>query len=207
MTSGAARTEQRSPAGWLAFFYFSDEEEVVEASDPESWAGARVLHLPPHYGELPERSAPGDLEPYDTVPLTVEVAPTVPGGDTPALSRTFGFSDWSEYSKHPVGSGPFNAELDKVRRFYSHQVLGNPHSIQGPVELEVAHGALGAREVGWNDPRVFEEAQRWVLLAQFDRDGDAGMAWGDCGVLYWLIRPEDLAENRFEKAMFTWQCC
>ncbi|XTP07273.1 DUF1963 domain-containing protein [Streptomyces albus subsp. chlorinus] len=33
------------------------------------------------------------------------------------------------------------------------------------------------------------------------------MCWGDCGVLYWLIRPEDLAENRFERARFTWQCC
>ncbi|MEV6794922.1 DUF1963 domain-containing protein [Streptomyces sp. NPDC051320] len=24
--------------------------------------------------------------------------------------------------------------------------------------------------------------------------------------LYWLIRPEDLADRRFERAMFTWQC-
>ncbi|MFD3645178.1 DUF1963 domain-containing protein [Streptomyces cyaneofuscatus] len=32
------------------------------------------------------------------------------------------------------------------------------------------------------------------------------MMWGDAGVLYWLIRPEDLAERRFERAMSTWQC-
>ncbi|MEU0355643.1 DUF1963 domain-containing protein [Streptomyces cyaneofuscatus] len=30
--------------------------------------------------------------------------------------------------------------------------------------------------------------------------------WGDAGVLYWLIRPEDLAERPFERAMFTWRC-
>ncbi|MFI8403344.1 DUF1963 domain-containing protein [Streptomyces sp. NPDC085463] len=28
----------------------------------------------------------------------------------------------------------------------------------------------------------------------------------DAGALYWLIRPEGLAERRFERAMFTWQC-
>jgi hypothetical protein len=24
---------------------------------------------------------------------------------------------------------------------------------------------------------------------------------------HWLIRPEDLAARRFDKALFTWQCC
>ncbi|WP_171166772.1 DUF1963 domain-containing protein [Streptomyces sp. I05A-00742] len=36
----------------------------------------------------------------------------------------------------------------------------------------------------------------WTLLAQF--------AMSD-GCLYWLIRPRDLAERRFDRAMFTWQ--
>lgn len=32
------------------------------------------------------------------------------------------------------------------------------------------------------------------------------MMWGDCGALYWLIRPQDLREQRFDRALFTWQC-
>ncbi|MFK0044323.1 DUF1963 domain-containing protein [Streptomyces sp. NPDC090741] len=40
----------------------------------------------------------------------------------------------------------------------------------------------------------------------FDTDDAADMMWGDAGVLYWLIRPQDLAECRFDRAMFTWQC-
>lgn len=32
------------------------------------------------------------------------------------------------------------------------------------------------------------------------------MTWGDAGALYWLIRPKDLAERRFDRARFTWQC-
>ncbi|WP_338117962.1 DUF1963 domain-containing protein [Streptomyces coryli] len=76
--------------------------------------------------------------------------------------------------------------------------------MQNPVEYEVAHGFLGCDD--WQDPRIDEEAGRWVLLAQFDSEDAAGMMWGDCGSLYWLIRPEDLAAGRFERAMFTWQC-
>lgn len=29
------------------------------------------------------------------------------------------------------------------------------------------------------------------------------MMWGDVGTLYWMIRPEDLAAQRFDKALFT----
>ncbi|WP_297539925.1 DUF1963 domain-containing protein [Amycolatopsis sp.] len=42
------------------------------------------------------------------------------------------------------------------------------------------------------------------MLAQIDSEGD--MMWGDFGILYWLIRPEDLAARRFANALFTWQC-
>jgi hypothetical protein len=63
------------------------------------------------------------------------------------------------------------------------------------------------QDTPWTDPRLDEEAQRWILLAQIDTDADANMMWGDCGTLYWLIRPEDLAARRFEEAKLTWQCC
>ncbi|WP_256340270.1 DUF1963 domain-containing protein [Streptomyces sp. 2231.1] len=72
------------------------------------------------------------------------------------------------------------------------------------METEVAHGAPGCSP--WDDPRIREEALRWVLLAQFGSDDDANMMWGDCGTLYWLVRPKDLAERRFDRAMFTWRC-
>jgi uncharacterized protein YwqG len=31
------------------------------------------------------------------------------------------------------------------------------------------------------------------------------MLWGDLGRLYWLIRLDDLAAYRFDRAAFTWQ--
>jgi uncharacterized protein YwqG len=32
------------------------------------------------------------------------------------------------------------------------------------------------------------------------------MMWGDVGVLYWMARPEDLANDTFTQISFTWQC-
>ena len=57
-------------------------------------------------------------------------------------------------------------------------------------ELDVAHAQLRG-EVPYGDPALHGEALRWALFAQFDSDHWAGMMWGDCGTLYWLIRPSD----------------
>ncbi|MCM2413548.1 DUF1963 domain-containing protein [Streptomyces sp. RKAG290] len=56
------------------------------------------------------------------------------------------------------------------------------------------------------EPRLAEEVAGWVLLAQFAGDAAADMIWGGLGTLYWLIRPQDLRDRRFDRAMFTWQC-
>ncbi|MET9482211.1 DUF1963 domain-containing protein [Streptomyces sp. NPDC006638] len=34
----------------------------------------------------------------------------------------------------------------------------------------------------------------------------ADVMWGDAGAPRWLIRPENLAERRSERAMSMWQC-
>ncbi|MFG3406624.1 DUF1963 domain-containing protein [Streptomyces sp. NPDC048142] len=70
--------------------------------------------------------------------------------------------------------------------------------MQNPVKVEIAEAVLDS-EASWDDPRLSEEASRWVLLAQFDSDDAADMMWGDGGALYWLIRPENLAERRLER--------
>jgi uncharacterized protein YwqG len=53
---------------------------------------------------------------------------------------------------------------------------------------------------------VLDGAREWTLLAQIDTDDDAGFMWGDCGMLYFLIRPDDLAAKDFSQVAFTRQC-
>ncbi|MGW2324695.1 YwqG family protein [Streptomyces sp. NPDC001700] len=180
--------------GRLAFFYYGDEDDdaLVDTADPTTWPGARVLHLPPDSHKDGDGDGDG-LTPYPAVPLTARIGPSAPDTESPVL-------DGMELPD------AFERALWEYESGTAHQIGGHPQSIQGAVESVVAHGALGGG-VAWEDPRIEEEARRWVLLAQFDSDEDADLMWGDGGALYWLIRPDDLAAGRFDQAMFTWQCC
>lgn len=86
-----------------------------------------------------------------------------------------------------------------------HRIGGYADPVQGSVEFEVARSETAGGAAYDGDARS-AEARRWTLLAQFDTDEAADMTWGDCGALYWLIRPDDLAAGRFDTTRFTMQC-
>ncbi len=196
-------------AGTLLFFYFDgqldDGEALVLAEDRESWAGARVLYVAADE-EVVERGTPAGVESYPVVPLTARLGMTAAEPWHPQIRDVFaaGAPLGNRYD-HPVCSQEFLDALWGFDGEVGHQIGGHAHSVQNPVEIEIAEAVLDGK-VSWDDPRLSDEAGGWVLLAQFDSEDAAGMMWGDAGALYWLIRPEDLAERRFERAMFTWQC-
>jgi len=72
-------------------------------------------------------------------------------------------------------------------------LLGWPDEIQGDVQIECAQVAGG-------DP------EDWRLLLQVNSVEDAGMMWGDAGMLYFMIRADDLAARRFDRVWLTLQC-
>jgi uncharacterized protein YwqG len=80
-----------------------------------------------------------------------------------------------------------------------HQVGGHPDPVQGTVQLELEEIERALSGAGG-------QATGWRLLAQVDTDEGAEMMWGDVGMLYFMIRPDDLQARRFEQARFTWQC-
>ncbi|MEW2143316.1 YwqG family protein [Micromonospora vinacea] len=203
-------TEMGFPVdGRLLFFHFDgrydDGEAMVFASDPGSQAGTRVVYVPSGQA-CAERATPEGLEPYKRVWLASRVVSTAPSYDHPVLHDAFGagFSQVAE-PEHPLRRRKFRSALSPGEGPL-HQIGGYAWPVQGDVEYEVAQAALGG-SVDWRDPALTSEASRWVLLAQFDSDDNATMMWGDVGMLYWLIRPDDLAARRFDRAMFTWQCC
>ncbi|MFJ3876562.1 YwqG family protein [Streptomyces sp. NPDC090077] len=196
--------------GTLLFFYFDGQldggDATVLAEDPESRPGARVIHVTADAGPVAERPAPEGITAYPAVPLTARAGMTAAEPWHPSVQTEFApDSTVGERYDHPVCAQGFLDALWDFDGEPGHRIGGHPYAVQNPVELEVAHGVLDG-DAGWDDPRLAGEAGRWVLLAQFDSEDAAEMMWGDCGALYWLIRPEDLAERRFDRAVFTWQC-
>ncbi|MGW7578985.1 YwqG family protein [Streptomyces sp. NPDC054765] len=186
--------------GTLLFFFFDGQLDDYASwgSGPnlhDNRSGARVLYVP-EGEEAPLRDAPAELTPFPLLPLTARTVMTAPHPSHPRARAVFapGTSGPGSYD-HPVYEDEFVDELTEFEceddADCVHQIGGYADSIQDLVEIEVADAQAG----------------EWVLLAQFDGEDEADMVWGDSGMLYWLIRPQDLAERRFDRAMFTWQAC
>ncbi|UOX85766.1 YwqG family protein [Amycolatopsis sp. FBCC-B4732] len=198
-------------AGTLLFFYFdadrrgSDDIPVLEDVD-----AARVVFVPAG-GPSAERAAPDGLDPYPARDLFGEVVATAPEREHILLDQTRTASgetldEAAEEVQIPgefVGSEVFGELAAQARgRGPEHQVGGFAAPVQGAVENEIAAHVLG----GYRDPGLAEEAAQWVLLAQIDTDDEADMIWGDAGMLYWVIRSDDLEAGRFDRARCTLQC-
>jgi uncharacterized protein YwqG len=183
--------------GQLLFFYFDgqcdDGQALVLPGEPDGQSGARVLHIDAAQ-PVQARSTPDGLEPYPRVPLTAQVTITAPSYDHPVLHDTFGAEFSHTAARHPLRDNTFCTAIGLNDDQPLHQLGGYAWPVQGDVEYEVA-------TVDDSHPR------EWILLAQFDSDDTADMLWGDRGILYWMIRPEDLVARRFDRAAFTWQCC
>lgn len=207
--------------GRLAFFYFEgrydDYASTVGVWDPETQAGARLLWLP---GALSDTSVedlaarPEDLNTFAELDLTGVEILTWPTLDHPALDQI-----WAEHGLAGPSDGVgAEAVIALYRELYTlhgnaprHQLGGHALPIQGPVEREVGELVLrqgGATTIDYRGPALDQAALEWQLLLQVDSDDevDPDLMWGDVGTLYVMIRPDDLAHQRFDQMGFVWQC-
>ena len=96
----------------------------------------------------------------------------------------------------------------------THQLLGNPHEIQGDMKLEcqaVSNGIYMGGALSHTDLEKLESlkpgAKDWRLLLQLASDEDAAdWMWGDCGKLYYWIKDDDLRAADFSKVWGVLQC-
>ncbi|MGK3208989.1 YwqG family protein [Amycolatopsis sp. MEPSY49] len=198
-------------AGTLLFFYFDgDRREADDTPLLEDVEGSRVVFVPAGV-PVAERAAPDGVVPYPGRDLFGEVVATAPEREHLLLEQTVtasgvSLAEAAEEADLPPdypGTDVFGELVwQQHGKGPHHQVGGFAAPVQGAVEKEIAAAVLG----GYRDPRLAEEAARWVLLAQIDSDDEAGMIWGDAGMLYWVIRTDDLDAGRFDRARCTLQC-
>lgn len=194
-------------SGTLLFFYrdpqLDDFQPVIEPLMPQTQAGARVVYVPAGVAAT-EREAPRSIDPHPCLRLTSELIVAGPDWEHPALKAALhDLSDEDRASmNNPFNSDPFRQAIAEQVTRPLHRIGGYAYPIQGSVEVEVAQVQLGGR-VEYTDPALHREALHWTLLAQIDCDAD--MTWGGGGVLYWLMRADDLATAKFQAALFSWQ--
>ena len=199
-------------SGQLAFFYFDGlGDGSVVYSDPDSVIhGTRVVHIPAD-ADVSERPAPDGATIYPRLLLGGELIATAPDNENAALIAAYGDPDdpvaYCDYPTVDANGNGFWDALTAFRRDHAphHRIGGYALPVQGAVEPEgaqVLHPGTGEQA----EAARKHVASQLVLLAQIDSDARSGMGWGDAGRLYWMIRRDDLAAGRFEKATFTWQC-
>lgn len=181
--------------GMLWFFYDVEGGAFgIEPSDRGSWA---VLYRA-EANDLNRREPPRGLTPFpecaldfrfELTLLETEAAPLL----VPDLNR----SELDRYSQifqsyaegHDLGGT---------------QLFGNPFPIQNDIRTEAAAASSGVARL--TDAAGRAAAREWRLLLQLDSEGCAQMMWGDSGMLYFMIKDEDLRAHRFDRSWMVMQC-
>lgn len=195
--------------GILSFFYSCGAFRW--GFDPEDKGCARVFYFE-DTDELVPTPWPGEIEEEYIVPeaaISFTARPSYPSYEELEIHSPVN-CEWEEYDAcvEALGVDP-EAE--------DHKLLGYAHVIQNEMLSEcekVSRGIYCGTGESWqNTPEDVKEdvcahAADWTLLLQLSTltVGDYEMMWGDCGMLYFYIKKEDLAARRFENAWFSLQC-
>ena len=191
------------PAEGTLLFFYSDGQLDCRASlvlgmDDESQRGARVLYVGPGL-DVAERSAPDGIKPYRRQDLAGDAVISAPSFEHPAAVWTIIEPDAAE-----IFTSGFADVVRALDHGPGHQIAGHAYPVQGAVEPGLV--APAAAGLGESADAANAAAHEWLLLAQFTSDGHSHMMWGDFGILYWLIKADDLAARQFDRARMTWQC-
>jgi uncharacterized protein YwqG len=192
--------------GMLYFFY--DQEQETWGFDPKDRGSWRVIHVAAAPTTDVQRAAPPGLPKeaiYKEKRVSFTPVQTYPDlQDARVSALDLSDEQWDEYTDlcaKVFGDAP------------RHHLFGYPSPVQGnDMDLEcqlVSHGLYCGDGTGYQSTKAKElEAGRsdWMLLFQLDTDDDTEMMWGDCGMLYFWIRKEDLKAGLFDNCWMLLQC-
>lgn len=189
--------------GVLSFFY--DKIDQPWGISPDEFSGARVYWFPDSslLNPAPFPSCLDDYFRFPSLKIRVEEHCSYPS-----------LEDFLTLFPNESENGYFEAlaKLSKGCSSLSSKLLGWPDVIQDSmaVSCELVRNGLSLRNIPYEKRKEFIDSAlgSWLLLFQLDmvESGDFSFMLGDCGMLYYLIRKEDLLSFRFENAHAIVQC-
>jgi len=196
--------------GMLYFFYESASQ--LWGYDPKDAGCARVFYYESTDGfetiDYPEELG----EDFRLKEIAVQFSAK---DSYPSFEEFDVYSDfdcnWDEYDEMLEDLGIDTEEMEKSK------LLGYANLVQGEMLTECERTSRGLycgdHESYVNTPEEVQadikaNAKNWVLLCQissFDEDG-AELMFGDCGLIYFYIKKEDLEKKNFDNIWLVLQC-
>jgi uncharacterized protein YwqG len=192
--------------GLLYFFYDADNQPW--GFDPKDRGGWRVIQGKDQLENLHRLEQPKSLEGLPFKPAAVEFEVEYRLPPLEVVCRAFE-GDFDESRESGYEDLLKLLDRDDPKQ---HRMFGWPDQVQGDMRLECQ---LASHGLYCGDPIVYQDARAaaleagqddWILLLQVDSDDECGWMWGDCGRVYFWIRQQDLAANRFDEAWTVLQC-
>ncbi|WP_302949367.1 YwqG family protein [uncultured Selenomonas sp.] len=203
------RTGLLPKTGVLSFFYETVSMEWGFELKSEGYA--RVYYFPETEGLVPTK-IPEETKKWSVGEQALTFADAVSLLSSFAYSRSCGKEvDWDTYNELRAEFGCDAA----AHRDNPMKMLGYADEIQGEMEPECE---LYSRDIeGDVQEELSEEeeaelvrnaADHWVLLFQMGtvEDDETELMYGDCGLIYFWIRKEDLAARNFHRVRLILQC-
>ncbi len=200
-------------SGYLYFFY-----ELMSQKwgfDPEDEGCARVYYFDVPADALCETELPASLAEEVRVPLIRLDFGTM--DELPAYEEFLDLTDKARFGEYFCWDLYDETAAEIVEPEDSDEIcklLGYANLVQGSMLSECARVTAGLSCGSPEDYRRTSEEQKaairadapnWILLAQFDTLSDEIM-FGDCGLIYFYIRKDDLAARRFDRVWLCLQC-
>ena len=200
------KASQNLPKKGILYFFYSAEQEAW-GFDPKDKDKFKVFYstdaenleakdIPPDLGEY-SIYKPCELQFFDSVSL--------PSWESSELVRKTLNDDETEMYAELMCP---ELSIENI----NNKILGHTNELQNDIALEcqlVTNGLYCGDSSGYNDPKYNElknGSSDWRLLLQIVSEEDkTGMMWGDLGILYFLIKQQDLEELNFEKSWFVMQ--
>lgn len=183
--AGLPGVDSLPAAGHLYFFFDEQRPDDVDAGRVWYVDGDELCRVP----------VPGDARVLPACRVTAAAKTTIPDVTSIEVEElvlsNMEMDDYVEMSQ--VYAARFPGP--------EHQLLGHAVHVDGEMRLQLAFESLpedaAPEEI---TAELVQDATSWRLLLQLDSDHDAGMSWGDGGVLYFWIHEEDLAKGDFSAA-------
>lgn len=184
--AGYPGSEKLPAHGFLYFFYLI--ESNAWGFNPRDKGSSSIVYFAGSSMELSRQKPP-----QNTTSLTLASSVSFETIWSIDDSLIVADEDFETYCELKEQLGPSDTETN-------HRLLGNCHTIQGPMKEDCE--AMAALLHQGEKPK-----ESWELLLQVDSDTNGpGWGWGDAGHIYFWISSSDLKSLLFDQHWLRYQC-